>query len=69
MSDDILKGKWKELRGKAKEQWGKLTDDDLTRIDGKTEQLLGILQQKYGYTKEKTNDAVNNFLEKHKSKK
>jgi uncharacterized protein YjbJ (UPF0337 family) len=53
MADDVLKGQWKQVRGKAKEWWGKLTDDDLNTIDGKREQLVGKLQERYGYTKEK----------------
>ena len=53
MADDVIKGQWKQIRGKAKEWWGKLTDDDLNTIDGQREQLVGKLQEKYGYTKEK----------------
>ena len=48
---DILMGKWHELKGKVKNQWGKITDDDLTRMSGKTEELAGVLQQRYGYTR------------------
>lgn len=53
MNKDIFEGKWTEMRGQVKEWWGKLTDDDLDRVEGKSEQLVGLLQQKYGYTKEK----------------
>jgi len=52
MNDDILAGKWKQVRGQAKEWWGKLTDDDLDKVEGKVERLVGLLQEKYGYTKE-----------------
>jgi uncharacterized protein YjbJ (UPF0337 family) len=52
MNSDQLQGNWKQLKGKIKEQWGKLTDDDLTIINGRTEQLLGRLQERYGYTRE-----------------
>jgi uncharacterized protein YjbJ (UPF0337 family) len=52
MNNDILEGKWKQVRGQAKEWWGKLTDDDLDRVAGKSEQLIGLLQEKYGYTRE-----------------
>ncbi len=52
MNAERIKGNWKQLKGKVKEQWGKLTDDDLTVIDGEQEQLLGKLQDRYGYTKE-----------------
>ena len=47
MTDDIFKGQWKQVRGRAKEWWGNLTDDDLDTIDGKREQLVGKLQEKY----------------------
>ena len=45
MNNDILEGKWKQMRGQAKEWWGKLTDDDLDRVAGKSEQLIGLLQE------------------------
>ena len=51
MNEDILQGKWHELKGGVKEQWGKLTDDDLERVGGKSEQVIGLLQAKYGYTR------------------
>lgn len=62
MTDDVLKGKWKQVRGKAKEWWGNLTDDDLDTIDGQREQLVGKLQEKYGYTKEKAARDVSERL-------
>jgi uncharacterized protein YjbJ (UPF0337 family) len=52
MNKDLFEGKWHEYKGKLKEKWGKLTDDDLTRINGKKEELLGKLQTHYGYTKD-----------------
>lgn len=52
MNADQIKGNWKQLKGKVKQQWGKLTDDDLTYIDGQRDQLLGKLQERYGYSKE-----------------
>ena len=52
MNKDIVEGKWKQMRGEAKAWWGKLTDDDLDRAAGKFEVLAGILQEKYGYTRE-----------------
>ena len=51
MNDNILQGKWKQIRGSAKEWWGKLTDSDLDRIEGKVDKLAGALQEKYGYTR------------------
>jgi uncharacterized protein YjbJ (UPF0337 family) len=51
------------MRGQVKEWWGKLTDDDLERMDGKADQLIGVLQQKYGYTKEQAEKELNEKLE------
>jgi len=62
MADDILKGQWKQVSGKAKEWWGKLTDDDLKTIDGQREQLVGKLQEKYGYTKEQATHDIDERL-------
>jgi uncharacterized protein YjbJ (UPF0337 family) len=52
MNEDRLKGDWKQVKGKAKEKWGELTDDDLDQIDGKKDQLVGKLQERYGYAKD-----------------
>ena len=62
MNEDILKGKWKEIKGEVKQKWGKLTDDDLAQVEGKEEQLLGLLQKRYGYAKEKTNQEFKEFI-------
>ncbi len=64
ISTDILEAKWKQLRGKIKEQWGKITDYDLDKIGGKREQLVGLIQEKYGYTKEKAHQEVEQFLKR-----
>ena len=58
MNKDILEGKWKQMRGEAKAWWGKLTDDDLDRAAGKFDVLAGILQEKYGYSREKAADEI-----------
>jgi uncharacterized protein YjbJ (UPF0337 family) len=58
MNKDIVEGKWKQIRGEAKTWWGKLTDDDLDRAAGKFEVLAGILQEKYGYTREAAADEI-----------
>ena len=63
MNRDILAGKWKEMKGKAKEQWGKITDDELDRAEGKAEQMVGLLQQRYGYTREKAEEEYGRFLQ------
>ena len=54
MNEDILKGKWLEIKGRVKEKWGKLTDNNLLEIEGKGGKLLGLLQKKYGYLRDKT---------------
>ncbi len=59
---DILQGKWHELKGQVKQQWGKLTDDDVAKLTGKREELSGALQQRYGYGKEKAELEINNWL-------
>ena len=59
---DILLGKWHELKGQVRQQWGKLTDDDFTRLSGKTEELVGVLQQRYGYGKAQAEFAINDWL-------
>jgi uncharacterized protein YjbJ (UPF0337 family) len=58
MNEDILQGNWKQLHGQVKTWWGDLTDDDLTKIDGKRENLVGVLQTKYGYAKERAETEV-----------
>ncbi len=61
---DMLEGKWKELKGKVRNQWGKLTDDDIERVKGKTEELAGILQQKYGYGKVQAEKEINDWMKR-----
>ena len=61
MNQDILQGKWKELKGRVKETWGKLTDDDLDKIDGHSDRLIGVLQQRYGYARDKAEAELNRF--------
>lgn len=62
MNEDILQGKWHELKGSVKEKWGKLTDDDLTTVNGKAEKLVGVLQTKYGYSKDKAEEEYKGFI-------
>lgn len=63
-----LKGNWTEIKGKMKQQWGKLTDDDFTRIEGNVDEVVGRIQQAYGYTKEKAISEFNTFKENTLSK-
>lgn len=62
MNEDIFKGKWKQLRGQIQQQWGDLTNDDLDRIQGARTEFEGLLQERYGYTKERAQQEVDNFL-------
>jgi uncharacterized protein YjbJ (UPF0337 family) len=62
MDWDRIAGNWKQFTGKAKEQWGKLTDDELDQIQGKREQLEGKIQERYGYAKDKTREEVDAWL-------
>ena len=55
-------GNWKQVKGRVKEQWGKLTDDDLDVIAGKQDQLEGKIQQRYGYQKDQAEKEVDDFL-------
>lgn len=64
MNSDVFKGKWKQLTGGIKERWGKLTDDDLDVAEGHTEYLVGKLQERYGWSKEKAEEEVNDFSSK-----
>ena len=58
MNWDQAAGNWKQLKGKVKEQWGDLTDDDLDRIAGQRDQLVGKIQKSYGLTREEANKRV-----------
>ena len=62
MNEAILEGKWNQFRGKVKEQWGRLTDDELDQIDGRRDQIVGLLQEKYGYELERAEDEFDSFL-------
>lgn len=61
MNWDQIKGKWTQFKGKAKEQWGNLTDDDLDRIEGNRDQLLGRIQERYGIAKEEAERQVDDW--------
>jgi len=57
-----FEGNWKQSQGKIRQKWGKLTDDDLTRINGQREQLEGIIQQRYGLARDKVRQDVDAWL-------
>ncbi len=65
MNKDIFEGKWKQMRGQIKVSWGKLTDDDLDQIGGKYDKFIGLLQEKYGYTRERAEEEVNRQITEH----
>ncbi|MFA6915124.1 MAG: CsbD family protein [Parachlamydiales bacterium] len=65
---ETLKGQWLQVKGKLKEKWGKLTEDDLTQINGKRDMLLGKLQERYGIQKEQAEKQLKELesaFEKH----
>ncbi len=64
MDKDILEGKWKQLKGQAKVQWGKLTEDDLEVIGGQKDKLVGKLQEVYGKSKDEAEAEVKRFWSK-----
>jgi len=68
MNKGIFEGKWKEMRGQIKEWWGKLTDDDLDQVGGNAEQIVGLLQQKYGYTRQRAEEEFNRRIKDVKAK-
>lgn len=61
MNTDRIEGNWKQIKGKVKEQWGKLTDDDLTVIEGNQDQLAGRIQERYGIARDEAEKQVKNF--------
>ncbi|MBN9504148.1 MAG: CsbD family protein [Armatimonadetes bacterium] len=61
MNWDTVQGNWLQMKGKVKEKWGDLTDDDLARVNGNREQLEGVLQQRYGYAKDKAKEEIDNW--------
>jgi len=62
MNSDVFKGKWMQLKGSARRKWGELTDDDFDVIQGDGERLLGILQERYGWGRERAESEIDNFL-------
>jgi uncharacterized protein YjbJ (UPF0337 family) len=68
MNNDVMIGKWKQVRGKVKQWWGKLTDNDLDRIGGRYEELVGLIQERYGHTRDQAEKEVTKFMEQLKLK-
>jgi uncharacterized protein YjbJ (UPF0337 family) len=65
INTDILSGKWKQLKGEIKKQWGQLTDDDLQIVEGQHEKLVGLVQERYGYARERAEQEVERFLDQY----
>ena len=65
MNEDTIAGNWKQFKGKVKEQWGKLTDDDFDVIDGRREQLLGKLQERQGLAREAAEKQISDWQARH----
>lgn len=67
INKDVFQGKWHEYKGKLKEKWGRLTDNDIAEINGKRETLLGKLQTRYGYAKDRAEKELNEFEKSYRS--
>ena len=65
MNRDTLKGQWRQLTGDIKARWGRLTDDEVTRIEGDYDQLVGRIQERYGYAREQAEQELNDFLSRY----
>jgi uncharacterized protein YjbJ (UPF0337 family) len=66
MNADELKGKWEQFKGKLRERWSKLTDDDWQQVKGNKEQLVGKIQEKYGVAKDQAEKELDDFFNKDK---
>ena len=61
MNNDRMAGNWKQVKGKIKEQWGKLTDDEIDQLEGRSEQLAGKLQERYGIARDEAERQAKEF--------
>jgi len=62
VNPEMLKGKWNELKGEIRTRWAKLTDDDITQIQGQAEKMIGKLQERYGYKRDQAEKEITDFL-------
>lgn len=62
MNKDILKGKWNQLKGGIRSKWADLTDDEIGRIEGDSEKFLGVLQERYGWTREQAERELTDYV-------
>ena len=65
MNRDVLKGQWTQLKGKVREQWGKLTDDEIDQMQGNAEMLIGKIQERYGHSRDEAERDVENWYREH----
>lgn len=65
MNWDQIEGNWKQFKGKAQEQWGELTNDELDQAEGNREQLEGLIQERYGKSKEEARREVDEWMARH----
>ena len=61
MNADTLKGQWHQIKGEVKTQWGRLTNSDFDRIEGQSEKLIGAIQERYGYARDRAEKEVRDF--------
>lgn len=66
MNKDVIQGHWGEVKGKVKQQWGAITEDDLKQMEGTYDELAGTLQKKYGYDRDKAEKEIDQFIKKQK---
>jgi uncharacterized protein YjbJ (UPF0337 family) len=62
MNEDTFKGQWNQMKGSFKQFWGDLTDDDITRAEGSYDKFIGVLQERYGWERERAKQEVDNFF-------
>jgi uncharacterized protein YjbJ (UPF0337 family) len=62
MNQDIAEGKWKQIKGVLRDKWGKLTDDDYDQVGGKRDRLVGKIQERYGYAKDRAEREVDSWI-------
>lgn len=68
MNEDIFAGQWQQMRGALKSWWGRLTDDDFERIGGQKDKLIGLIQEKYGHTRDRAQQEVDRRLNEYDDK-
>jgi len=68
MNSDTLKGQWRQLKGEVQARWGQLTNDELDQVEGHAEKLVGLIQERYGYERQRAQQEVDAFLQAHPSR-